>query len=581
MQKDISIIYPARRSLVVLFFAVLSCALIWRAFYLQVSNKEFLRTHGDARSLRVVNIPVKRGMITDRNNEPLAISTPVDSVWAVPARVLENPESVPLLADALSMETESLGMFLRERTGREFVYLRRQVSPDQARAVNDLEIYGVYLQREFKRYYPASEIASHLIGFTNIDDSGQEGLELAYDHWLKGTPGTKRVLKDRLGRIVRDVESIQAPVPGRDLALSIDRRIQYLAYRELSAAVKLHNANSGSLVLLDVQTGEVIALAAQPSYNPNNRTGLRSDHYRNRAVIDVFEPGSTLKPFTAAAAIMSGIYKPETTIETAPGFFKVGNHVIHDISNYGTLDLGGVVRKSSNVGSSKIALAIGPEPIWHLYRSLGFGVPTGSGFPGESPGIFYDYANWSELDLAAIGFGHGLAVTALQLAQAYAVIAGDGVLRPVTFLKTDRKIRGTQVVPEKVARQVRKILEGATGPGGTGHRASIPLYRIAGKTGTTHKADIGGYSEDRYMSLFAGMAPASAPRLVLVVVIDEPKGDKHYGGEVAAPVFSRIMQDALRIFNIPPDDLPALEKEMLLAVRAGSGPDAGYQDKTR
>ncbi len=581
MKEDTLVFYPVRRTLVILFFVMASCVLIWRAFYLQVSNKDFLRTHGDARSLRVVDIPVKRGMITDRNHEPLAISTPVDSVWAIPGQVLAEPDALPALARALSMETENLTGLLQERIGREFVYLRRQVPPDQARAVSALEIYGVYLQREFKRFYPASEIASHLIGFTNIDDSGQEGLELAYNHWLKGVPGAKRVLKDRLGRVVQDIESIRPPVPGKDLTLSIDRRVQYLAYRELAAAVKQNHADSGSLVLLDAHTGEVIALAVQPSYNPNNRAGLKSDRFRNRAVIDVFEPGSTLKPFTAAAALMSGLYKPETVIDTRPGTLKVGNHVIRDISSYGTLDLAGVVQKSSNVGSSKIALTIGPEPIWQLYRSLGFGEQTGSGFPGESPGIFYNYTNWSELDLAAVGFGHGLAVTALQLAQAYAVIANDGVMQPVTFLKVENKMPGRRIIPAEVAQQVRVILEKAVGPEGTGQRANVPLYRTAGKTGTAHKADVGGYAEDRYVSLFAGMAPASDPRLVLVIVIDEPKGREHFGGQVAAPVFAGVMQDALRILDVPPDDYPAIERSMLLAGKNTAETGTGFRERAR
>ncbi|MEX2352708.1 MAG: penicillin-binding transpeptidase domain-containing protein, partial [Gammaproteobacteria bacterium] len=432
-QQETTRIYPFRRGLIVVLFILASSILVWRGFYLQILNQEFLRNHGDARSLRVVKIPAHRGIITDRNNEPLAISTPVDSIWAIPRQVLENPQGLPELARLTGMETDALIEMLKERIGREFVYLKRRVSPDLAREVEALGIYGVYLQQEFKRYYPAGEVTAHLVGVTNIDDSGQEGIELAFDHWLKGEPGEKRVLKDRLGRTIRDIESISPASPGNTLALSVDRRVQYLAYRELATAVKKYKAKSGSLVMLDPETGEVIAVVAFPSYNPNNRSGLRSENFRNRAITDVFEPGSTLKPFTAAAALMSGQYKADTVIDTNPGTLRVSSHLIQDISNFGELDVTGIIQKSSNVGASKIALSIGPEPLWQLFRSVGFGEPTGSGFPGESPGILANYSNWRELDLAAAAFGHGLAVTALQLAQAYAVIAADGILRPVTF----------------------------------------------------------------------------------------------------------------------------------------------------
>jgi cell division protein FtsI (penicillin-binding protein 3) len=470
-----------------------------------------------------------------------------------------------VLANAIDMDVEILAQTLNERIGREFVYLKRHVSPDLAETVSRLGIYGVYLQREFKRYYPAGEVAAHLVGFTNVDDTGQEGLELAYDHWLQGVPGEKRVLKDRLGRVVRDVESIQAPRPGRHLALSIDRRVQYLAYRELTAAVNYYKARSGSLVLLDANTAEVLALAVQPSYNPNNRAGLRSDHFRNRAITDVFEPGSTLKPFTIAAALMSGLYNLNTVIETGPGYLKVGNHVIRDIRNYGTLDVTGIIQKSSNVGASKIGLAIGPRPLWQVIRDVGFGEQTGSGFPGESPGMLSNYTNWTELDLASVAFGHSMAVTALQLAQAYSVIATDGILRPVTFQKSDGDVEGKRVLPADITVKVRMMLEKVIEPGGTAQKAAVPLYRVAGKTGTAHKSTSTGYAEDRYLSLFAGMAPASSPQLVLVIIIDEPQGGEHLGGLVAAPVFASVMQGALRILDIPPDQLPDNGTGMLMA----------------
>ena len=559
-------IYPYRRTLIVLVFIIASFMLIWRAIYLQIQNNDFLRNHGDARSLRVVKIPAHRGMITDRNNEPFAISTPVDSIWANPKQVLENPAAIQPLAIKLGMDAESLTNMLQERIGREFVYLKRHVTPDLAREIYDLEIYGVNLQQEFKRYYPGGEVTAHLVGFTNVDDTGQEGLELAYDHWLEGKPGEKRVLKDRLGRTVRDIESIKPPNPGRTLTLSIDRRVQYLAYRELATTVKYYKAKSGSLVLLDPNSGEILALAVQPSYNPNNRSGLRSDHFRNRAITDVFEPGSTLKPFTIAAGLMSGVFNVDSVIETSPGYLKVSNHVINDISNYGPLDLTGIIQKSSNVGAGKIGLAIGPKALWQMYRSVGFGEQTGSGYPGESPGILSSYTNWTELDLASIAFGHSIAVTALQLAQAYTVIATGGILNPVTFLKTDKNdVSGQRVLSAEITENIKVMLEKVVEPGGTGQKAGIPFYRVIGKTGTAHKSTSSGYAADRYLSLFAGIAPASNPRLVMAVIIDEPQGGEHYGGQVAAPVFSRVIQGALRILNIPPDKVSDVNNGLLMA----------------
>jgi len=564
-QQDTSITYPFRRKLIVVFFVLISGLLVWRAFYLQILNKDFLRTEGESRSLRVVKIPAHRGMITDRNNEPLAISTPVDSIWAIPKQVMDNPQSVPALARLIDVEPDALLQMLRERIGREFVYLKRHVSPERSREIMNLGINGVYQQQEFKRYYPAGEVTAHLVGFTNVDDTGQEGIELAYEKWLKGVPGAKQVLKDRLGRIVRDVESIQPANPGKTLALSIDRRVQYLAYRELATAVRSNNARGGSLVMLDSNTGEIMAIAVYPSYNPNNRAGQKTENFRNRAITDVFEPGSTLKPFTMAAALLSGMYDMSSVIETAPGQLRVSNHVIKDIHNYGALDLAGIIQKSSNVGAGKIGLALGPKPLWQVLEDVGFGVQTGSGFPGESPGVLFNYTNWTELDLASIAFGHSMAVTTLQLAQAYSVIASGGVLRPVTFQKVDRVEEGTRVLPEEVSAKLMFMLEKVVEPGGTGQRANVPLYRVAGKTGTAHKSTSSGYAEDKYLSLFAGMAPVSDPRLVMAIVIDEPAGGEHFGGLVAAPVFSRVMQGALRILDIAPDKIPEIESSLVTA----------------
>jgi cell division protein FtsI (penicillin-binding protein 3) len=446
---------------------------------------------------------------------------------------------------------------------RDFIYLKRHADPDLVKAVKSLGIRGVSTQREYKRYYPAAEVTSHFIGFTNIDDKGQEGLELAYDDWLSGKPGKKRVLKDRLNRIVKNIESIESSQPGKELTLSIDRRVQYLAYRELAAAVKYHQAKGGSLVMLDIKTGEIMAMVGHPSYNPNNRRGLKSQFFRNRAVTDVFEPGSTMKPFTVAAGLESGIYTPHTAINTSPGYFKVGDHTIRDMRNYGNIDVSTVITKSSNVGASKIALSLEPEQYWDTLSRFGFGQPVGSGFPGESAGILSPYNTWSDVEMATLSFGYGLSVTPLQLAHAYSVLATGGVMLPVSFLKVSGSVSGKRVIPENTARQIRKMMETVVSEEGTGKRAAVRGYRVIGKTGTVYKYIRGGYSDDRYLSVFAGIAPASEPRFAMVVLIDEPGGDHHYGGVVAAPVFSRVMEGTFRILNIPPDDLPAFTSPIL------------------
>jgi cell division protein FtsI (penicillin-binding protein 3) len=555
--------YPIRRWLVLSVFLCGMVTLASRAVYLQLLNNDFLKEHGDARSIRVVDIPSHRGVIVDRNGEQLAMSTPVDSIWATPRKVFEDVERFPELADAMGLTVKELHETLRDRMNREFIYLKRHANPALVKKVQELGIRGVSTQREYKRYYPAAEVASHIIGFTNIDDQGQEGLELAYDDWLSGKTGKKRVLKDRLNRIVENIESIESSEPGKELKLSIDRRIQYLAYRELAAAVKYHRAKGGSLVMLDVRTGEVMAMVGQPSYNPNNRKKLKSHFYRNRAVTDVFEPGSTMKPFSVVAGLEAGTYQPHTPINTSPGFLKVGDHTVRDMRNYGDIDVTKVITKSSNVGASKIVLSLEPEKYWDVLSRLGFGQQTGSAFPGESSGLLNPYNTWSDVEMATMSFGYGLSVTPLQLAHAYSVLANGGVLLPVSFLKVEGSVSGKRVLEEKVTRQVRKMLETVVSTEGTGKRAAIRGYRVIGKTGTVHKSVRGGYSEDRYLSLFAGIAPASQPRFAMVVLIDEPGGGDHYGGVVAAPVFSRVMEGAFRILNIPPDDLPAITSPIM------------------
>ena len=555
----------ARKWFVLALFAIAAVAVASRVFYLQILNKEFLINEGNARSIRSVAIPAYRGMITDRNGEPLAVSTPVASVWAVPGKALDSGADLRQLAALLDTPAEQLRQSLSARRDRDFFYLKRHVPPDTARRVRALKIPGINTGKEYKRYYPLGEVASHLIGFTNIDDEGQEGIELAFDDWLRGDPGRKRVLKDLYGSIVKDIENIKQSVPGQTLALALDQRLQYLAYRELKTAVLNNRARGGMLLLLGVRTGEVLALAVQPPFNPNNRADINNSHYRNRVVTDVFEPGSTMKPFTIAAALMSGMYQPETTVDTAPGRLSIGRYSISDINNYGTLSISDVIRKSSNVGSTKVALSLGPERIWKLHNNIGFGSPTMSGYPGEVTGTLTDFAGWSEIDLATVSYGYGISVTTMQLAQAYSVIATGGLLYPISFQKVSVLPEPRRVMPEMVAFEVNGMMRSVIGTGGSGRRAAVEGYHIAGKTGTVHKTSDSGYEEDRYVSLFAGFAPATEPRLVLVVVIDDPGAGQYFGGQVAAPVFSNVMHGALRILNIPPDNLIGLKQQALLA----------------
>ncbi|MBF8268347.1 MAG: cell division protein [Gammaproteobacteria bacterium] len=559
--------YPARRRLLIGCFMAFTALMLWRVVELHVIRNEFLRNHGDSRSIREVEIHAHRGAIVDRNLEPLAISTPVVTVGAVPRKILTEEASIPRLAAALEMDTLELKQLLSDRIARDLIYLKRHITPDQGDYIQELNIQGVHLQREYKRYYPAGEVTAHLIGFTNVDDAGQEGLELAYNDWLQGTSGLKRVLKDSLGRTVQDIESIQASEPGKQLVLSIDRRVQYLAYRELAAAVSRHKAKGGTLVMLDAKSGEVMAMVGQPSYNPNNRNDLKGELYRNRAVTDIFEPGSTIKPFTIAAALESGLYQVDSRIDTSPGFLRVNKYTIRENEdhNYGVIDLAEVISKSSNIGASKIALSLGPERIWDMFSRFGIGTITGSGYPGESSGLFNNYRVWSEADLATIAFGHGVAVTTLQLAQAYAILAAGGSQRPISFIKLNEPVAGTQILSKHIAEQIKFMMEGVTQEGGTGTKAKVEGYRVAGKTGTARKSTAGGYSLNHFRSLFAGFAPISDPRLVLVVMIDEPEGGQYYGGLVAAPVFAEVMKGALRILNIPPDDPGSMSGQVIMA----------------
>lgn len=539
-----------------LIFMLCSVALIARAVNLQVMETDFLQGQGEARYLREVTIPSTRGVINDRNGEPLAVSTPVDSVWVRPGRVLENPENIQPLADLINADPDEIERKLTQRSRKEFVWLKRRLNPDVADKIRALNIPGVNLQKEYRRFYPAGEVTSHVIGFTNIDDVGQEGLELAYDTWLAGTPGLKRVIRDRKGQTVEEVELIEGSDPGKDLNLTIDKRLQYLAYRELKSTVLKHGARSGSVVVLDVDSGEVLAMVNQPSYNPNV-AGNDADGVRNRAVTDVIEPGSVMKPIAMTSVLENGLATPNTKVETSPGYIVISGHTIRDHSNYGLLDVTGVLTKSSNVGTTKLALELKPEQMWDTYRRFGFGEATGTGFPGESAGVLRNHGRWRRLEQATISYGYGVSATPLQLAQAYAAIANGGKLRQPAFLQGSNNPPISAIDPG-IARAVARMLETVPTTEGTGKKARVANYRIAGKTGTSHKASASGYDAGRYVSSFAGFGPASNPRLVCVVVINDPTGEEYYGGLVAAPLFSEVMTGAMRILNIPPDDYPAM-----------------------
>ena len=547
-------------------------SVIGRAAYLQLVHDDFLQEQGNERFLRKVEVPAHRGMILDRNGEPLAVSSPVDSIWAQPKELLGQRERWPTLAPLLGLTVTEIEEELAGREERGFAYLRRHLPPSKAQQILQLKIPGVYAMREYRRYYPDAEVTSHLLGFTDIDDAGQEGLEKAFDAQLHGTPGLKRVIQDRLGRVVEDVESIRVPQPGKPVVLSIDRRLQYLAYRALKTAVMENKASAGSAVIVDVRTGEILAMVDQPAGNPNNRAELKGELLRNRAVTDVYEPGSTLKPFTVALGLESGKWSPTTLVNTAPGTLRVGRYTVRDVHNYGMIDVTRVISKSSNVGTSKIALSMPMERLWQLYKNIGFGSSTGLGLIGEQAGVLHHFSKWGgEIGHANHSFGYGLSVNMVQLAQAYTVLAADGIRRPLTILKRDQPPGPSEeqrVLSARAVRQIRVMLEEAVSKSGTGLKASVPGYQVAGKTGTVHKIVNGRYAGNRYFSLFAGMVPASDPRLVMVIIIDEPKSGAYYGGAVAAPVFGKTMGGVLRILNITPDDMPSMKI-------AGTVPAAG------
>jgi cell division protein FtsI (penicillin-binding protein 3) len=543
-----------------------------RALFLQIFNADFLKQRGNAQALRVIDVSAVRGMILDRNGQPLAVSTPVDAVSADPAKLYANPGSLKPLAKILGINYSKLKEKIKRNRKRHFIFLNRQVLPETAERVMALDIDGVFLRREYKRYYPLGAVTGHLVGFTNIDGLGLEGVELAFNESLRGQPGKDQVIRDASGHIVEHVSNLERAADGEDLVLSIDSRIQYLAYRSLKKAVVEHKAASASAVVVDVKSGEILAMVNEPGYNPNDRRQLRSSQFRNRAVTDSFEPGSTVKPLTVVAALENHYVTPASIIETDGGKMRLAKYTIQDTHDYGNLSVSSVIMKSSNVGAAKLALQLKNDELWSVFNGVGFGKLPRSGLPGEAKGAFNHYTNWRDIRRATMGYGYGLSVTPLQLVQAYATLANDGKQLPLSILRRSDTPAAEQVISAKVAKQVRSMLELAVSDEGTGRNARIPMYHVAGKTGTSRKAEGKGYSK-LYNAVFAGMAPASSPRLAMVVVVNEPGAGKYYGGTVAAPVFASVMTGALRLLDVAPDDIS--EDRLLLATQSNLASQEG------
>ncbi|OPX56118.1 peptidoglycan synthetase FtsI [Oceanospirillum multiglobuliferum] len=530
-----------------------------RMVQLHIADRNFLQEQGDARSVREDSIPGYRGMITDRKGEPLAVSTPVTTIWMNPKHFQATEVQLKALAKYLQISLPSLQKKLKQSEGKGFVYLKRHMIPLEADQILALDIPGVYAKPEYKRYYPVHEMAAHLVGFTNIDDKGQEGFELAFDEALTGTSGSKTVLKDRRGHVFRDLNIVEPAQPGRNLTLTIDLTLQFMAYRELKAAVEQHGAASGAVVLLDAKSGDVLAMVSQPSFNPNDRSKLDVAALRNRALIDLFEPGSTIKPLTVAAGLASGNYKVTDEIDTTPGYLRLGGQSIRDHRNYGVLDLTHIITKSSNVGVAKMALSMPEDTVSSFLQRVGLGQSTGTGFPGEGVGSLVAPLSGQKAKIATMAYGYGIAVNALQLAQAYQVLANQGVKKYVRLMKGIDMPADEVILPAHLAKAVVKMMETVTQTGGTGTRAAIHGYHVAGKTGTVHKVGSTGYGSE-YMAIFAGMAPASDPKVVAVIWIDSPSGQEYYGGEVAAPIFSRVVGNALRYLNVAPDNIDTVKQ---------------------
>ena len=563
---------------------IIFVGLVARVFYLQLINKDFLRKQGDARMVRNEVINAHRGMIMDRNGVPLAVSTPVTSIWINPKEVFElahppkeedeKKQKQPVFLDynavasAIGLAPNELRAKVEANPKKEFMYLKRHLAPDVAKVILDREFPAVYGTNEYRRYYPQGEATAHMIGFTDLDDKGKEGVELAFDKQLTGVSGLQRVIKDRKGRKVKDIMQLRASKAGQDIYLSFDARIQYIAHRELAKAVQEHEAAAAYLVAIDVKTGEIIAIVNQPAYNPNNRSKLIPDQLRNRSITDMFEPGSTMKIFTVMAALESGKYTTSSLFNTNPGRYRVYNKTVTDHHNYGVINLQTLIVKSSNIASVQIAESLPKETLPMMHRRFGFGQVTESGFPGESKGILQPPKRWGPVEIATMSYGYGIAVTALQLARAYAAIANHGVSHPISLTKLTAPPQSTALVSDKIVSQLFPMMESVVSSDGTALKAALPGYRVAGKTGTAHKAQNGSYAKDEYMSLFAGFAPVSDPRVAMVVVMDGAKKGGYFGGTVSSPVFSRVMAETLRLMNVPLDkplEVPAKPKVTVAA----------------
>lgn len=548
--------YSGRWRFLLVMILVSMVVLVGRAVYLQVLDRQFLKQQGDLRHVGVLPVPAHRGRILDRNGELLAVSSPVKSIWASPKEFIKAqnpPDKLRALAGLLGVSVKEIEARVGTDEDRGFAYLKRRMPPELADQIIGLGLGGIYAEREYRRYYPTGEVTAHLLGFTDIEDQGQEGMELSFNSSLKGVDGAKRIVRDGKRRIIEAMEDISLPVPGQDLSLSIDERLQYLAYRELKKAVLHHQARSGSLVLLDTQTGEILAMVNQPSYNPNSRGKLKNGASRNRAITDLFEPGSTMKPFAVACALELGLVRPDAVFHTG-GQMHVGSNIVKDVHNYGTLDVAHILQKSSNVGVTQIALKVPPKKFWAFYNNLGFGQVPDTGFPGEATGRLSHYGGWNAFEQATLSFGYGVSTSTLQLARAYLGFANDGVIPMVSLLKRSGPPEAHQIMSAATAVTVRTMLERVVTREGTAIKAAVPGYRVAGKTGTVKKTGAHGYTASLYMSVFAGMAPASKPRLAMVVMVDEPSAGEYYGGAVAAPVFSAVMEGALRLLNVAPDE---------------------------
>src|SRR5689334_6457962 len=564
MMKLEGALFPWRFRVVLGLLGIMVAAIAWRIIDLQVVDRDFLKGQGDARSVRHIPIPAHRGLITDRNGEPLAVSTPVTTLWANAKEMQLEKDKWPALAAALGQDPKALTERLEAQANKEFIYLVRGLTPEQGQSVLDLKVPGVYGKEEFRRFYPAGDVTAHMVGFTDLDDHGREGVELAYEDWLAGVPGKRQVIKDRRGRMIKDLQVKKNAKAGKPLALSIDLRLQYLANRELRNAIIENGAKAGSLVIMDVKTGEILAMVNQPTYNPNNRRNLQPAMMRNRAMIDVFEPGSTMKAISMSAAIETGRWKPSDTVEVYPGSLQIGKYTIKDVSKTEgpVLDLTGILINSSNVGMSKVAFDIGGETIFRLAQKVGLGQDTGLGFPGERVGNLPNYREWRKAETATLSYGYGISVTAIQLVHAFSALANNGRLAPLTLIKTDKAPQTTQVLPEAVAKTMQGMLQQVIeAPRGV-FRAQVPAYHVGGKSGTARKTSVGtkGYAENSYRSLFAGFGPMSDPRYAIVVVIDEPTKAGYFGGLVSAPVFSRVMSGTLRLMNVTPDNLPTTQQ---------------------